>query len=412
MHRVRDGAGGLIGIRSGIIVGKRPGNGVETSVPQTGPMFAGALSGFKIAVTADRRAEEQAELIARRGGEVVFGPVIRTLPLGEEAGLAEATAALLDQPPDIVVLSTAVGVRGWVSAAEALGLDDRLLATLGRAEVLARGPKAGGAALTVGLRVDWQAPTATYQEIVHELTSRRRERGDGSPIRVAVQLDGGDDSGIVATLAGLGYDVVAVPIYRWVLPEDITPAERVVQAVADGSIDAVTFTTAHAVTNFASIAQQMGATDAIVASVSRGSVVVVGVGPVTAARAHSVGFTSCVQPRNPRLGAMVQSLVVAFKDRVVTVDLDGIEVLIQGRLVSVGGGEPIRLTDREHAVLGALARRGGAVVSKQALLDEVWAGESDDHVVEVTIGRLRRRLGEAGGLIGTVVRRGYRVRVN
>jgi len=375
-------------------------------------MFAGALSGFKIAVTADRRAEEQAELIARRGGEVVFGPVIRTLPLGEEAGLAEATAALLDQPPDIVVLSTAVGVRGWVSAAEALGLDDRLLATLGRAEVLARGPKAGGAALTVGLRVDWQAPTATYQEIVHELTSRRRERGDGSPIRVAVQLDGGDDSGIVATLAGLGYDVVAVPIYRWVLPEDITPAERVVQAVADGSIDAVTFTTAHAVTNFASIAQQMGATDAIVASVSRGSVVVVGVGPVTAARAHSVGFTSCVQPRNPRLGAMVQSLVVAFKDRVVTVDLDGIEVLIQGRLVSVGGGEPIRLTDREHAVLGALARRGGAVVSKQALLDEVWAGESDDHVVEVTIGRLRRRLGEAGGLIGTVVRRGYRVRVN
>lgn len=391
---------------------KRPGNRVETSAPQTGLMVIGALSGFKIAVTADRRAEEQAELISRRGGEVVFGPVIRTLPLGEEAGLAEATAALLDQPPDIVVLSTAVGVRGWVSAAEGLGIDDRLLATLGGAEVLARGPKAGGAALTVGLRVDWQAPTATYQEMVQKLASRRRERDDGSPMRVAVQLDGGDDSGIVATLVGLGYEVVAVPIYRWVLPEDISPAERVVNAVADGSVDAVTFTTAHAVTNFVEIARQMGATDAVVASVTRGSVVAACVGPVTAARAHSVGFTRCVQPRKPRLGAMVQSLVVAFRDRVITVELDGIEVSIEGRFVSVGGGEPIRLTDREHAVLSALARRGGAVVSKQALLEEVWVGESDDHVVEVTIGRLRRRLGVAGALVGTVVRRGYRLTLN
>jgi len=42
----------------------------------------------------------------------------------------------------------------------------------------------------------------------------------------------------------------------------------------------------------------------------------------------------------------------------------------------------------------------------------VWVGESDDHVVEVTIGRLRRRLGVAGALVGTVVRRGYRLTLN
>jgi len=63
-------------------------------------------------------------------------------------------------------------------------------------------------------------------------------------------------------------------------------------------------------------------------------------------------------------------------------------------------------------VLGILARRPGAVVSKKALLEEVWEGESDDHVVEVTVARLRHRLGAAGASIETVVRRGYRLAVN
>ena len=55
----------------------------------------GSLSGYTVAITADRRWEEQAELIERRGGSVLHGPVIRTLPLADEAGLREATRALI-----------------------------------------------------------------------------------------------------------------------------------------------------------------------------------------------------------------------------------------------------------------------------------------------------------------------------
>jgi uroporphyrinogen-III synthase len=135
-------------------------------------MFLGALSGFTIAVTADRRAEEQAELIARRGGEVLLGPVIRTLPLGGESGLVRSTEALIADPPELVVLSTALGVRGWFSGAEGLGLDGDLLESLGRAEVLVRGPKARGASLTAGLEVDWSAPNATYAEVIEYLSPR------------------------------------------------------------------------------------------------------------------------------------------------------------------------------------------------------------------------------------------------
>lgn len=374
-------------------------------------MFLGALSGFTVAVTADRRAEEQAQLIARRGGEVTFGPVIKTKPLADEAALEEATRQLLIDPPDVAVLSTALGVRGWFSAVEALGLADDLSQVLDAAEVIVRGPKASGAALTAGVDVDWQATSATYREIVEYMAARPTVDAAGKPIRVAVQLDGDPRSSLAARLSGLGYDVVTVPVYEWHLPDDLTAAERVVSAVADGTVDAVTFTSAHAVTNFAVIADRVGLLSEVLASVSRGTVAVVCVGPVTAERARSVGFESCIEPANARLGAMVQALVSAFSNRVVEVDLDGTPVLMQGRLVSVGGGEPVRLTERERAVLGLLAKRPGAVVSKQTLLEQVWAGESDDHVVEVTIGRLRRRLGDAGGSIETVVRRGYRLAV-
>ena len=130
---------------------------------------------------------------------------------------------------------------------------------------------------------------------------------------------------------------------------------------------------------------------------------------MTAGRARSLGLVDPVEPCHARLGAMVQALVVSLSARSAVLDLGGTPLLIQGRLVMVGNDEPVSLTDRERAVLETLTRRPGVVVSKRALLNEVWTGESDDHVVEVTVGRLRRRFGPAGAHIETVMRRGYRL---
>ena len=107
-------------------------------------MPLGPLSGFTVAVTADRRSEEQASLLARRGAEVLHGPVIKTLPLGDEGGTRQATLELIADPPDVVILSTALGVRGWFSAAAGLGLEEELLAVFGGAELVARGHQGGG----------------------------------------------------------------------------------------------------------------------------------------------------------------------------------------------------------------------------------------------------------------------------
>ena len=45
------------------------------------------LEGFVVGVTADRRADEQGDLLLRRGAHVLHGPVIHTLPLGPDGTL-------------------------------------------------------------------------------------------------------------------------------------------------------------------------------------------------------------------------------------------------------------------------------------------------------------------------------------
>jgi DNA-binding response OmpR family regulator len=76
-------------------------------------------------------------------------------------------------------------------------------------------------------------------------------------------------------------------------------------------------------------------------------------------------------------------------------------------------GRPVQLSPREFAVLVALARRAGSVVSKDELLRAVWGDEqaASRNAVEVYVGYLRRKLDAVGGgaVLQTVRGHGYAV---
>lgn len=367
-------------------------------------MVSGPLAGYVIGVTADRRAGEQMQLLEQRGAECLHGPVIRTHPLGPEEDLERATRELIARPPDHLLLTTGIGVRGWLEAAEALHLADDLLDALYGATVYARGPKAAGAALTGGIEVTWSSPDARSVALVEQLAAQ-----DVAGRRVAVQLDGALGAELCRAIEALGAEPVPVPVYRWSLPDDVGPAVRLVRAIADARVDAVTFTARPAIDNLLEIAAEVGLADEVAARLGE-DVAVFCVGPVCAGHARELGIDPVEEPARPRLGAMVQHLTTWFAGRERELELAGRRVRLQGRIVSVDGGEPQRLSDRERGVLSALAERPGAVQSKRALLRSVWGGaEGDEHVVEVTVARLRQRLGPAGEGIETVVRRGYRL---
>jgi DNA-binding response OmpR family regulator len=74
-------------------------------------------------------------------------------------------------------------------------------------------------------------------------------------------------------------------------------------------------------------------------------------------------------------------------------------------------GRELSLTRKELGVFEVLLAADGAVVSAEELLERVWDENADPftRTVAVTLGRLRRKLGEPE-VIETVVGAGYRVR--
>ena len=77
------------------------------------------------------------------------------------------------------------------------------------------------------------------------------------------------------------------------------------------------------------------------------------------------------------------------------------------------GGQLIKLTAREYALLEYLLRNPERVVTRAQILDHVWDDNFDPvgNVVDVLVGRLRRRLSTSGApsLIHTVRGAGYRL---
>jgi uroporphyrinogen-III synthase len=358
------------------------------------------LAGFTVGVTADRRAEEQIELLRRRGATVLHGPVIRTLPLGSDAALREVSEELLRRPPDYVIANTGIGMRAWFAAAETWGDGDALADSLSKAQVFARGPKAAAAAHTAGLEVAWRAPSERLEEVV-DLLLEEPLRG----VRIAYQEHGDDVADAIERLRSAGADVLQVPVYRWILPDDVASAQRLIESALAGRVHALTFTSAPSVRNFFAIAARAGRADDLRAAFGD-RLLAACVGPVCAEQAMDDGIAEPIVPGKARLGLMIRALCDRLTTRAVELHVRGCRLRIQGTAVVVDG-EQVDLSEREADVLRVLAERSNVVVSKQQFLREVWSGTTDSHVVEVTIGRLRRRLGDLGDAIRVVPRRGY-----
>lgn len=89
----------------------------------------------------------------------------------------------------------------------------------------------------------------------------------------------------------------------------------------------------------------------------------------------------------------------------------GLEIDLRSRTVSHDGAD-ISLTTKEFDLLAALARRPGAAVSREQILDEVWgdAFVAASRSFDVHLTQLRGKL-PVGGVISTIRGFGYRLEV-
>ena len=356
-----------------------------------------SLSGYTIGVTADRRRDELAGLLESRGARVVLAPALRIVPIADDAELKAATRTCLDTPPDIVLVNTGIGMRGWLEAAEGWGLADPLRTVLARAYLIARGPKAKAAIRSAGLHDQWSPEGESYEEVVDHLTARGI-----AGLTVAIQLHGESQPEYTEALQAAGARVIEVPVYRWAPPTDPAPLHRLVDLIAGRLVDAVTFTSAPAVT---ALLRAAGPSSEALLDALRTHVLAACAGPVTAAPLRRYDIPVIAPPR-ARLSALVRTIVEELPKRAVSLEVVGHSLTLRGH-AAVVDGELRPLAPAPMAVLRALATAPGRVLSRAALLHALPRG-ADEHAVEMAVARLRAGLG-APGVIQTVVKRGYRL---
>ena len=360
------------------------------------------LVGFRIGVTAHRRSADLIAALERRGAEVLHAPTLRIVPADQDERLIVATAEVIAARPDILLVTTAYGLRGWLEAADAAGLGPSLLEVLSEAKILVRGPKARGAVRAGGLRDAGMSDEETTESLIDQVLANG---ADG--LTVAIQLHGFVDEEQLVRLRQAGATVITVAPYLWTAPSEPQRVQRLLDAIAGRSLDAVTFTSAPAAEALLAAARERDRFDQVVAAM-RADVVPFVVGPVTAAPLHAVGIDA-IYPDRYRLGAMVRTLCeYLIEHHVRRVPTRHGLLEIRGRSAALGPHRVI-LSPTSIAVLRVLADADGAVVPK-ARLQEVLADSDDDHALEVAIARLRQALPQRE-LVGTVIKRGYRLDV-
>ncbi|MFP5416714.1 MAG: uroporphyrinogen-III synthase [Actinomycetes bacterium] len=361
----------------------------------------GVLAGSRVLITAKRRASELGSALERRGAEVLHAPVLSIIPHADDARLIAQTHALVADPPDVVVATTGVGFRGWMEAADAAGCLDGLLDALGRARLIARGPKAQGAIHGAGLTADWVAESETAAEI-KELFDTEGVAG----LHVAVQHHGSGSDGIDELLVDLGARVTSLVVYRWGPSPDPVAVVRAVGLVATAAVDAVAFTSAPGVLAFLEAADREGARDDVIAALG-GPVLPATVGPVTAAPLIDLGLAPLI-PDRFRMGALIRELTAALAGRGVTEVVTPGGVLRLKRWSASLAGQTLPLSPVQLAVLRALVEAEGGVVTRSRILELLPGASEDPHAAEVAVARLRGVLGDRS-LVRTVPRRGYRL---
>ncbi|OBF89314.1 bifunctional uroporphyrinogen-III synthetase/response regulator domain-containing protein [Mycolicibacterium flavescens] len=366
------------------------------------------LTGFRVAVTSARRADELSALLRRRGATVTSAAAIQMVPLPDDDELRAHTEGLIDVPPDIVIATTGIGFRGWVAAADGWGLANDLTAALAKARVVSRGPKATGALRAAGLPEEWSPDSESSRELLHYLVE-----GGIAGQRIAVQLHGATDDWdpfpeFLDELRAAGAEVVPIRVYRWHPAPHNGDFDQLVAGIADEKFDAVSFTSAPAVASVLLRAKEMGLENQVIAAFRR-DVHAMCVGPVTARPLVRLGVPTSA-PERMRLGALARHITDELPLLCTrTIRVAGHLLEIRGTCVLVDGVvKPV--SPAGMATIRALAHRPGAVVSRADLLRALPGTGTDTHAVETAVLRLRTALGDKN-IVSTVVKRGYRLAV-
>lgn len=262
-----------------------------------------SFGGLRVLAFESRRRAEIAALVTAYGGTPISAPAMREVPLESNEAAKAFIEAFVRDEFDVLIALTGVGLRAVLDLAALSVGREAFVAALGRARIVARGPKPLAVLREIGIAPWVLAPEPnTWRELLGAMDARGRDALSG--LRVAVQEYGVSSLPLVEGLQERGAHVTRVPIYRYGLPEDIEPLREAVRLIARGDIDVVLFTTATQVTHLLDVTAAMGLDAAVRAGLT--GLVIASIGPTTgeALRAHGVAID--IEASHPKMGVLVR----------------------------------------------------------------------------------------------------------
>ena len=255
------------------------------------------LFGKRIVVTRSReQAAGLVEMLEDRGAEAILAPTIRVLPPDDLHALDRACAEA--GTFDWIVFTSANGVEHFMERLLAVG-DIRDLKGV---RVCTVGAATAARLQRFGIRIDLTPPEYRSEALValfEDLGPLGGARFLLPRADIARELLGDE-------LRERGADVHEVTAYRTVIGGAERDEEEIYRLLLDRQIDAVTFTSASTVRNFASILGPEQAADLLRATV------VACIGPVTAEAAQHLDIATTVMPERYTIPDLVDALVEHF----------------------------------------------------------------------------------------------------
>ena len=241
---------------------------VVSLAPRLGWFDRRPLFGRRVLVTRSR--EQASDLSARLinlGADVLEFPTIRVQPysLAEVPDLAEQLRAA----PSWIVFTSINAVSCFVSLLRESGGDVR---SIGTAKIAAVGPVTWAAVESAGLRVNYIPSESLAAKIVDDFP----EPLDGERVLIPRARVAPED--LPQSLRAKGAEVDVLPVYETVSDE---PPDEIREAVRDGEVDIITFTSSSTVRNFLNI---------LPAADVPASIAIACIGPVTAETARAAGL--------------------------------------------------------------------------------------------------------------------------
>lgn len=252
---------------------------------------ANALRGRRIVVPESRELDLFARMLEAQGAETLRCPMVTILDAEDAAPIEAWLKRFAAGTFDDLILLTGEGLRRLLAVARRVGIENDVVAAVRRVRTVTRGPKPARVLRELGLSPGIAAGEPTTAGVIAALS---RETLAGRT--VGVQLyPGNPNDALLNFLRDAGAKADAVLPYRNANDAETAQVEATIRAMADGTVDAIAFTSSPQVERLSAVAKERGLAQELARGLARTRIAAVG--PVVAAAIEALGAKVAVMPQ-------------------------------------------------------------------------------------------------------------------